>query len=450
MLTDLLTDSEGSAGLSGALHPSVVMPRLVHAQVFHRHGARTPQTAFDPPADWSGTTDAVAKRALCRSVPLVSADGVAVEFDAVRADGSLTSSVALQPLPGGAWAGDLTVTGMRDATMLGKRLRQRYSHLLLADADGDLQLEVRSTPMRRTIETATAVLGALLPDAPTGCVIQLNTDDINKDWMLAEISSPCNAPELRRNMRAGLAAHAATANDAARVKQLCADAEELTGWTLPRPRSNWLAAIGPASDELQCRLAHDLWVGPQDLRQLDELARKMQAETASIFCRGLAGQDGQLREQSLRLGIGRCWWESCRRLRFAAAAAVGGEGGVDIDGVSADKAATLCLFSGHDSTLMPLMMTLRPDWGVGVARQPTYPNQQTDWPPFCADLAIELWMPEDATDRSALLVRAVYCGNVVIHTMADSTTGFCTLGQWEQMLAPFMEGAGETGSAAKL
>lgn len=426
------------------------MPRLVHAQVFHRHGARTPQTSFDPPADWSGTTDAVAKGALCCRVPLVGADGVAVEFDAVRADGSLTSSAALQPLPGGAWAGDLTVTGMRDAVLLGERVRQRYGHLLPADAEGDLQLEVRSTPMRRTIETASAVLSALLPDTSPRCVIQLNTDDIKKDWMLAEISSPYNTPELRDNMHAGLASHAATANDAAQARQLCADAEELTGWTLPCPQGNWLAAIGPASDELQCRLAHDLWVGSQDPQQLDELARKLQAETASIFCRGLAGQDGQRREESLRVGIGRCWRESFRRLQIAAAAAVGDERGLDVDGVIADKAAKLCLFSGHDSTLMPLMMTLNPDWGVGVARQPTYPNQRTDWPPFCADLAIELWAPEDATDRSACLVRAVYCGNVVIHAMADSNTGFCTLAQWGKMLAPFMRGAGETDSAAKL
>ena len=190
------------------------MGRLLHAQVFHRHGARTPQSAFEPPADWSGTTDAVAKLALCQRVALADADGEPLPFEAVRADGSLTSDAELQLLPGGAWAGDLTVVGLLEAQALGERLRQRYSHLLWQqeqqqqDEQGSVaaacsesalrkvpaithRIEVRSTPMRRTIETAMGVLSTLIPpaekseeEASSHCTIQLNTDDINKDWML--------------------------------------------------------------------------------------------------------------------------------------------------------------------------------------------------------------------------------------------------------------------------
>ncbi len=64
---------------------------LVHAQVFHRHGGRTPETHFSPPADWSGTTDPSAKAAagLARRVPLIGPDGAPLSFDALRADGQL-------------------------------------------------------------------------------------------------------------------------------------------------------------------------------------------------------------------------------------------------------------------------------------------------------------------------------------------------------------------------
>jgi hypothetical protein len=162
------------------------MARLVHTQVFYRHGARTPQRAFDPPADWFGTTDADAKLELCPRRFSLALEDASVPFDAVHADGSLTSDAELQWLPGGAWAGDLTVTGMQDAVALGERLRQRYSHLLLLEAAPPPQLEARSTPMRRTIETAMGVLSALAPEHHA--TIQLNTDDIKRDWMLGEIS----------------------------------------------------------------------------------------------------------------------------------------------------------------------------------------------------------------------------------------------------------------------
>ena len=131
----------------------------------------------------------------------------------------------------------------------------------------------------------------------------------------------------------------------------------------------------------------------------------------------------QQRETSMRIAIGRCWRESCRRLRLAAAAAGG----------SKDHVARMCLFSGHDSTLMPLMMSLLPEWGrLDAGQQPTFPNQRTDWPPFCADLAIDLWVSESSAEP---FVRALYCGEVVMHAEADER-GFCPLDHWERMLAP--------------
>ena len=272
-------------------------PKLAHAQVFFRHGARTPQSALTPAVDWSGTTDTASKLALCERVPVVDAEGQLVKFENVRADGSLTSDVYLQVLSGGAWAGDLTVMGMRDAQALGERLRERYSSLLPETHPTTPEtlgsVEVRSTPMRRTIETASGVLSSLLPESYTRqCVIQLNTDDIRKDWMLAEISSPFNAPELRRNFSEGLAAHAAS-SDAKRAGELCEETERITGWTLPLRQGNWLATLSPACDELRCRIHEGLWEGMRDTGEVTGLAQRLEVELASIFCRAIAGGDAE-------------------------------------------------------------------------------------------------------------------------------------------------------------
>ena len=53
--------------------------------------------------------------------------------------------------------------------------------------------------------------------------------------------------------------------------------------------------------------------------------------------------------------------------------------------------------------------------------------------------AIELWLPDEGESEggaAAPLVRAVYCGNVVLHAAAEDERGFCSLEAWEEMLAP--------------
>jgi hypothetical protein len=59
--------------------------------------------------------------------------------------------------------------------------------------------------------------------------------------------------------------------------------------------------------------------------------------------------------------------------------------------------------------------------------------------PIAGVQAIELWLPDEGEDAEAALaplVRAVYCGNVVLHAAAVDERGFCSLEAWEEMLAP--------------
>lgn len=75
---------------------------------------------------------------------------------------------------------------------LGKRLRRRYvveQPLLPADGvDAARLLEVQSTPMRRTIETAAGVLTGLLGAAGRAEAaplrVHLHSNDVARDWML--------------------------------------------------------------------------------------------------------------------------------------------------------------------------------------------------------------------------------------------------------------------------
>eukprot|EP00039_Didymoeca_costata_P009493 m.125935 g.125935 ORF g.125935 m.125935 type:complete len:432 (-) comp14505_c1_seq5:1143-2438(-) len=59
-------------------------------------------------------------------------------------------------LPGGAGSGQLTKQGMQDALILGKRIKQRYSSIIGPVFDENVF--VRTTNMRRTVETARGVL----------------------------------------------------------------------------------------------------------------------------------------------------------------------------------------------------------------------------------------------------------------------------------------------------
>jgi len=89
---------------------------------------------------------------------------------------------------------------MEDALALGTRLRSLYGELL-ADGVGaaveQQALELRSTPMRRTVETARGVLTGFFggddsEDPPIP--LALNVDRIGRDWQVPSASSQHASP----------------------------------------------------------------------------------------------------------------------------------------------------------------------------------------------------------------------------------------------------------------
>ena len=196
---------------------------------------------------------------------------------------------------------------MEDALALGTRLRSLYGELL-ADGVGaaveQQALELRSTPMRRTVETARGVLTGFFgaddgSDPPIP--LALNVDRIGRDWQVFQPFSEYADPRLVELMEAGWEPMKASP-----PPELIAEAERLTGWTLPDPHDPDLefSCLISAYDELHCRLYHDL-VEPTP--ELLALRKTLEQRFATEFALACAGPDGDKRTEALRRGIGGVW-----------------------------------------------------------------------------------------------------------------------------------------------
>lgn len=144
--------------------------RLVRALVYFRHGARTPVRELrGSSAQWlPSMVQPIDHEA--SGVLLAGVDGE--EWQPSRHDRRALAGI----LPGGAASGQLTTLGRDDAVRLGARLRERYigrgEHQLVqlqgqgqkqgqGAAFDESQVYIRSTNMRRTIETARVVAAML-------------------------------------------------------------------------------------------------------------------------------------------------------------------------------------------------------------------------------------------------------------------------------------------------
>ena len=121
--------------------------------------------------------------------------------------------------------------------------------------------------------------------------------------------------------------------------------------------------------------------------------------------------------------------------------------------VAGGAGAKLCLYSGHDFTVFPLMLCLVPGWGEGA--EDTIGGGLTQWTPFAGDVsspkmlklcrafrlanssvapfqvATELW--RDAQGGHQIRVR--YRGEPLVLEHTDGE-GFCSLDAFRAYLAP--------------
>jgi hypothetical protein len=146
---------------------------ILQAQVFFRHGRRTPNRDFPMYQEldkWTGVADGkmevgggiIAVRLCHPDTALALSAGEQESLGNFKMGGGPTVLDAAT----GFEIGDLTTNGMQDAFDLGKRLSDRYIEAGLF-MEGELasdraMMDVVSTPVRRTIDTASGVLTALL------------------------------------------------------------------------------------------------------------------------------------------------------------------------------------------------------------------------------------------------------------------------------------------------
>ena len=295
--------------------------------------------------------------------------------------------------------------------------------------------------MERTVYTCAGVLGGLFPElceSAPAVEVALNAADGTNDAGEYMVLNDAQSPLLHLLFQQGLAL--STKHLDTEQRAVIAEVEAATGWRIDR--DEW--KLITYRDVYACRRAAGKPV-PAALAGESSLAARLDAATAvqmhHIFEGGAAfvpretPHDGPLaamdeastRAAALRLTIGRLWSRILDQLSKP-------------DG-------TLHLMSGHDWSVSPLLMCiLRRD-------DPLFGH----WPPFCSNLAIELWStrPSEQDGGGGVLddsycygadasladegrhVRCVYNGAVVRMACASGDGETCTLAEFKRMVRDF-------------
>jgi lysophosphatidic acid phosphatase type 6 len=370
--------------------PAADAERLLLVQVVFRHGARTPLGK----KYWPHLLGEAGAWDVCGAAPpfpLAPLD-VREEGGGPRPRNAHDAEQVAARLPGGAChRGELTREGYAQARALGEWLRRRYvdGARFLPDVydPSDGAVGARSTNYARTLATIAGVWTGLYPElaaAAAGAPPLRVAVTEQMDEILYGDASACAA--LGARVRQLAAARSAAPPDAA--------AEALSEQVRP-------ALAVPHGERVNFLDLHDALTTlrthgkplPAALTR-PEVLRGVELEATKHFLTFLAPprETGQ-QEAVLRLGMGRLLLLLLQRME---AAALGG-------GAGQQPQKKLYLYSGHDSSVLPLLAAL--SGGAGVR----------DWPPYCANLVFELFEPAGGSGAAAppgdrARVRVLYRG----------------------------------------
>lgn len=344
---------------------------LKSVQVLFRHGARTPLTDMY----WRHPDVRFEKGTLCGdlikdkvNIKLTNHAGGPRPFS--RRDAKQAATI----LPGGCSQGELTLQGQQQALALGTWLRNRYVDDLEFLPPEPLQGTVagRTTNFRRTIGTLELLVAGLLRKAH-GSV------DITTAAELDEILF-CNAKrcaQLGALMTVQREVIKTDRGNSDEVRQL--ESRVKQAMKLSNEDDEEIAFV-ELHDALTTLRFHDQ---PLPGRFDDQLLVDIEKEATQRMLGMIAPQlpvGGSPVEQDglLRLGVGLLTAEVLRHLEEAA---------------SGDAKHQMYLYSGHDTTIMPVLRAL----GVDVDR----------WPGYCSNIIFELW-EDSAGSQPKTFVRVLY------------------------------------------
>ncbi|KAK9829707.1 hypothetical protein WJX72_007452 [[Myrmecia] bisecta] len=336
------SNDSGAASTSGSDQDNL---KLV--QVVFRHGARTPLTKNY----WEGNQ--WESGSICGELPgalqlhLFNADG-----GGPRPDSKHDREQASRVLPGGCTQGELTLLGQKQSRELGEWLRQRYVEQqgFLPPVYQARAVGGRTTNFRRTISTIQGVLTGLYPG--TAAAIPIGTAG-DAEELLFPNSKSCD--RLGQLMTVATDALKVQASQDPKMQQL-------------EDRVRQAMSI-PADAPVRFTDLHDAMTTlafhgkPLPKGMTPDLLAATEAEATKRMAALVAPfRNTSDEQQLLRLSMGQLLQLIMERLDDAA------NGGPE---------AKMYMYSGHDTTIMPLVVAL----GVPL----------TKWPKYVSHVIYELW-----------------------------------------------------------
>jgi len=294
---------------------------------------------------------------------------------------------------GGCKKGQLTSVGQLQALQLGDWLRERYvSNGFLPPSYNASALEVRSTNISRTLDTVTGVLTGLYPDAEDPIMIE--TCDDRREWLYPNHRNCKRLSQLMAQKRVTL--------EESRMAGSHAALEEKLKTALEVPASERHIRFVEAYDVCKTVLFHS---ARHHMKMDDGLLRELELVATKQMKAFVAPEDNA---EMLSLSIGKVLQDLLQGMERAAS----GE---------AESAKTkMKLFSGHDTTLMPLLVALG--------------HELRDWPPFMSNLIFELYWSE----RDGKHYVKIDYNKEVLRVEGCDRDGYLELGQLNDRLRPFM------------
>ncbi|CAL8468369.1 g7909 [Coccomyxa elongata] len=345
-------------------HCSAGPDQLKLVQIVFRHGARTPLTdSYWDGVRWEAGSDCGTLSGALR-IALTDMNGgpqPPPSHDAVQ---------ARTQLPGGCTKGELTKPGQRQARELGSWLRQRYIDkfgFLPPDYREGLVLG-RTTNYRRTTATLQGVLTGLYPEAQQHVISIQTAPDV--DEILFGRTDSCD--RLRNLMKAQARALKESAQTDKRIHELERSVQSAMG--LPEDHRVHFTDLHDALTSMRFHgkplpqgMSEDLLLAINH-----EATRRM----TSLVAPQASEQHGP---EMLRLSMGPLFEQIVGRMAAAANGA---------------NTSPLFMYSGHDTTIMPILATL------GV--------QLKDWPEYVSNVVFELWERKTEEGQSKHYVRVLY------------------------------------------
>lgn len=269
-------------------------------------------------------------------------------------------------LKGGMCAGQLTQVGMQQMFALGERLRKKYveKNAFLSPAFNPLEVFIRSTNIYRNLESTRCLLAGLFQHQKGPATI--HTDDASSEVLYPNYENCRSLRERTRRRKKHVSLLPGFLEDLEKVK-------DGLGISQSDPM-DFLSLL----DNVAAEQAHNFSSCPA-LRRFAQMIEQRAVDTASYI---LHGED----REGLQMAVGPF-------LHLLQSHLLKGTNPATPQG----DTRKLYLYATHDVTLIPLLMALD-----------IYDNK---WPPFAADLTLELYQHRDSKEW---FVQLYYCGEVQV------------------------------------